>query len=128
MRATGATAAPVRAPPPAITLTDAALTHLKRLRDDSGSDQLLLRMGVKSGGCSGAASGPRGSAASLLFASRRASSALLSGSGSGWLLLRAGAMSVQSSGRGPESCSRFFVCLCLMTALTAHPNWLAPWL
>lgn len=49
-----ATAAPVKAPPPAITLTDAALAHLKRLRDDSGSDKLLLRMGVKSGGCSGA--------------------------------------------------------------------------
>ena len=73
-------AAPVRAPPPAITLTDAALTHLKRLRDDSGSDRLLLRMGVKSGGCSGIASGRRG----LLVSSNRlgSSTALLCGSSS----------------------------------------------
>ncbi|KAI3438642.1 hypothetical protein D9Q98_001064 [Chlorella vulgaris] len=36
-----------------ITLTDAALAHLKKLRAESGDAQLLLRMGVKSGGCSG---------------------------------------------------------------------------
>jgi len=41
-------------PPPAITLSDAALSHLQKLRSDSsGDDNLLLRMGVKSGGCSG---------------------------------------------------------------------------
>ena len=48
-------------PPPAITLTDAALAHLHKLRAESvssggGGDAgkpLLLRMGVKSGGCSG---------------------------------------------------------------------------
>ncbi|EFN57469.1 hypothetical protein CHLNCDRAFT_20890, partial [Chlorella variabilis] len=38
---------------PPITLSDAALAHLKKLREDSGDKQLLLRMGVKSGGCSG---------------------------------------------------------------------------
>ena len=83
VRATGATAAaPVRAPPPAITLTEAALTHLKRLRDDSGSDRLLLRMGVKSGGCSGIASRTQGVTSPPLSPLRRASqSALLTGSG-----------------------------------------------
>lgn len=39
--------------PPAITLTEAALKNLKRLRDEVGDETLLLRMGVKSGGCSG---------------------------------------------------------------------------
>jgi hypothetical protein len=39
--------------PPAITLTEAALKNLKRLREDMGDEKLLLRMGVKSGGCSG---------------------------------------------------------------------------
>jgi len=34
-------------------LTDAAIRHLKRLQEDAGDDQLILRMGVKSGGCSG---------------------------------------------------------------------------
>ncbi|KAL4445881.1 hypothetical protein ABPG77_009080 [Micractinium sp. CCAP 211/92] len=43
----------VAAPPPPITLTDAALDHLAKLREESGGEQLLLRMGVKSGGCSG---------------------------------------------------------------------------
>ncbi|PSC67830.1 iron-sulfur cluster assembly [Micractinium conductrix] len=38
---------------PAITLTDRALEHLTKLRSDSGGEKLLLRMGVKSGGCSG---------------------------------------------------------------------------
>lgn len=41
------------APAPAIGLSDKALTHLQKLRSQSGSDQLLLRIGVKSGGCSG---------------------------------------------------------------------------
>lgn len=48
---TGKTKAAPPAPP--ITLSDAALAHLKKLREDSGDKQLLLRMGVKSGGCSG---------------------------------------------------------------------------
>ena len=34
-------------------MTDAAIRHLKRLQEDAGDDQLILRMGVKSGGCSG---------------------------------------------------------------------------
>ena len=38
---------------PAITITDQALAHLHKLRAESGSDALLLRIGVKSGGCSG---------------------------------------------------------------------------
>lgn len=42
-----------QAPAPAIGLSDKALTHLQKLRSQSGSDQLLLRIGVKSGGCSG---------------------------------------------------------------------------
>lgn len=41
------------APKPAIGLSDKALVHLQKLRSQSGSDQLLLRIGVKSGGCSG---------------------------------------------------------------------------
>lgn len=36
-----------------ISLSDDALRHLKRLREDSGGAELLLRVGVKSGGCSG---------------------------------------------------------------------------
>ncbi|CAG9464719.1 unnamed protein product [Pedinophyceae sp. YPF-701] len=36
-----------------ITLTPTAIKHLTRLRDDNGGDSLCLRMGVKSGGCSG---------------------------------------------------------------------------
>lgn len=36
-----------------ITLTDNALKHLHKLRAESGGDELLLRIGVKSGGCSG---------------------------------------------------------------------------
>ena len=36
-----------------ITLTDDAVKHLKRLREDSGGEEMLLRVGVKSGGCSG---------------------------------------------------------------------------
>mmetsp|Transcript_10055 Transcript_10055/g.30105 ORF Transcript_10055/g.30105 Transcript_10055/m.30105 type:complete len:167 (+) Transcript_10055:236-736(+) len=48
-----AAAAPAKAKQPVITLTDDALTHLVKLREESGSDALLLRIGVKSGGCSG---------------------------------------------------------------------------
>ncbi|GAB4816969.1 hypothetical protein N2152v2_004015 [Parachlorella kessleri] len=48
-----ALAATVAKPKPAITLTDNALAHLTKLRNENGSDKLLLRMGVKSGGCSG---------------------------------------------------------------------------
>lgn len=41
-------------PPPPITLTETALEHLKKLRQESGGgEDLVLRMGVKSGGCSG---------------------------------------------------------------------------
>ncbi len=50
LRAAGVKTAP---PPPAITLTEKALEHLRRLQSDSGGSQLLLRIGVKSGGCSG---------------------------------------------------------------------------
>ena len=53
--AAGSTA--VAPPPPAITLTDKALDHLKKLRSESGSDKMLLRIGVKSGGCSGEGAG-----------------------------------------------------------------------
>ena len=49
----GAGVATPQAPAPAIGLTDKALAHLQQLRSQSGSDQLLLRIGVKSGGCSG---------------------------------------------------------------------------
>ena len=38
---------------PAINITERALAHLHKLRAESGSDELLLRIGVKSGGCSG---------------------------------------------------------------------------
>lgn len=41
------------APKPAIDLSEKALKHLQKLRSQSGSDKLLLRIGVKSGGCSG---------------------------------------------------------------------------
>jgi hypothetical protein len=39
--------------PPAITLTDAGLTQLKKLKSESKGSDLVLRIGVKSGGCSG---------------------------------------------------------------------------
>ena len=41
------------APPPAITLSDAALAQCLKLRAETGGEELLLRVGVKSGGCSG---------------------------------------------------------------------------
>ncbi|BDA43367.1 Uncharacterized protein ycf83 [Coccomyxa sp. Obi] len=49
----GAASSTIASAPPAITLTEAALKNLKRLRDEAGDKTLLLRMGVKSGGCSG---------------------------------------------------------------------------
>ena len=36
-----------------ITLTEGALGHLKRLKSDRGAPKAVLRVGVKSGGCSG---------------------------------------------------------------------------
>lgn len=36
-----------------IGLSEDALKHLRRLREDSGGKELLLRVGVKAGGCSG---------------------------------------------------------------------------
>jgi iron-sulfur cluster assembly accessory protein len=36
-----------------ITLSDAAVKHLKRMREDKREPELLLRVGVRSGGCSG---------------------------------------------------------------------------
>ena len=36
-----------------ITVSDSAITHLKDLREKQGVDHLYLRMGVRSGGCSG---------------------------------------------------------------------------
>lgn len=41
-------------PPNPITLSENALAHLRKLRAEQGGEGLLLRMGVKSGGCSGA--------------------------------------------------------------------------
>ena len=38
---------------PAITLTPAALEQLKKLKAESKGNELCLRIGVKSGGCSG---------------------------------------------------------------------------
>lgn len=38
---------------PAITLTDAALHHLRQVRHSSQEGDVVLRLGVKSGGCSG---------------------------------------------------------------------------
>eukprot|EP00963_Diacronema_lutheri_P002580 scaffold177_cov334-Pavlova_lutheri.AAC.83 len=38
---------------PAIRVSDAALDHIKRLREESGGEEVLLRVGVKEGGCSG---------------------------------------------------------------------------
>ena len=39
--------------PQPISLSEDALRHLRRLREDSGGEELLLRVGVKAGGCSG---------------------------------------------------------------------------
>jgi iron-sulfur cluster assembly protein len=56
--AASAAAAPSAAAPSAaaeqpITLTPAAMRQLERLRREEGRDSVLLRMGVRSGGCSG---------------------------------------------------------------------------
>ncbi len=40
-------------PAQAIVLTDSALAHLKKMRAEVGGSELLLRVGVKQGGCSG---------------------------------------------------------------------------
>ena len=49
-----AAVAPPVAPQQAIALTDKALAHLKNLRaTQGGGDALLLRVGIKQGGCSG---------------------------------------------------------------------------
>ncbi|KAF8066196.1 hypothetical protein HT031_002518 [Scenedesmus sp. PABB004] len=45
--------APAVAPQEAITLTDAALAHIRKMRAEAGGEALLLRVGVKQGGCSG---------------------------------------------------------------------------
>lgn len=42
-----------KAPMSPITLTDAALAHLKKLNSDTSDSKTVLRVGVKSGGCSG---------------------------------------------------------------------------
>ena len=42
-----------KAPPTPITLTDGATSHLKKLREERGEAKSVLRVGVKSGGCSG---------------------------------------------------------------------------
>ena len=36
-----------------ITLSDKAVKHLERMKEDKGNAELLLRVGVRSGGCSG---------------------------------------------------------------------------
>mmetsp|Transcript_28363 Transcript_28363/g.80066 ORF Transcript_28363/g.80066 Transcript_28363/m.80066 type:complete len:191 (-) Transcript_28363:1117-1689(-) len=43
----------VEAPPHPITLSDTALKHILKMRNDSEGDNLCLRIGVKQGGCSG---------------------------------------------------------------------------
>jgi len=45
--------APAFTPMNPITLSDNALSHLVKLRSEVGGDTLLLRVGVKQGGCSG---------------------------------------------------------------------------
>ena len=42
-----------KAPPTPITLTQGAVGHLLKLRSERGEAQAILRVGVKSGGCSG---------------------------------------------------------------------------
>jgi iron-sulfur cluster assembly accessory protein len=48
-----AEAVAVSTPDNPIALTEQALSHLVRLRSDVGGETLLLRVGVKQGGCSG---------------------------------------------------------------------------
>ncbi|NDD27338.1 MAG: iron-sulfur cluster assembly accessory protein [Proteobacteria bacterium] len=38
---------------PPVQLSDAALEEIKRLRDKKGVDEIVLRVGVKGGGCAG---------------------------------------------------------------------------
>ena len=42
-----------KAPPTPITLTEGAVSHLKKLKSERGEPKAVLRVGVKSGGCSG---------------------------------------------------------------------------
>lgn len=42
-----------KAPPQPITLTEGASSHLLKLGQDKGQNPIVLRVGVKSGGCSG---------------------------------------------------------------------------
>eukprot|EP00878_Enallax_costatus_P006278 GHUV01006581.1.p1 GENE.GHUV01006581.1~~GHUV01006581.1.p1 ORF type:complete len:130 (+),score=1.21 GHUV01006581.1:125-514(+) len=53
VRASTDTVVAADAPSEAIVLTDKAVNHIKKLRQETGSDSLLLRVGVKQGGCSG---------------------------------------------------------------------------
>eukprot|EP00775_Hariotina_reticulata_P006062 gene6062-6300_t len=41
------------APEQAITLSEKAVSHISKLKQEMGKDNLLLRVGVKQGGCSG---------------------------------------------------------------------------
>ena len=50
---TSSPSTPPDAPTDAITLTDAARTHILKMRAEAGGDALLLRVGVRAGGCSG---------------------------------------------------------------------------
>ncbi|SDB94179.1 HesB/IscA family protein [Shouchella lonarensis] len=36
-----------------ITITESALGHIQAMKEDEGNEQLMLRIGVKGGGCSG---------------------------------------------------------------------------
>lgn len=56
LAAGGAVAKKVGTPPPAITLTAKALAHLSKLKSENG-ERVILRMGVKSGGCRQVAGG-----------------------------------------------------------------------
>jgi iron-sulfur cluster assembly protein len=38
---------------PVVELAEAALTEIRRLRDKKGMDEIVLRIGVKGGGCAG---------------------------------------------------------------------------
>jgi hypothetical protein len=51
--AAGAAGAKKAPPAPAITLTPAAAEQCRALRAAKGSDDFVLRVGVKSGGCNG---------------------------------------------------------------------------
>jgi iron-sulfur cluster assembly protein len=42
-----------KAPPTPITLTEGAMDHLRKLKAERGEPKAVLRVGVKSGGCSG---------------------------------------------------------------------------